>query len=295
MADEALAHIDGREQRQFVLYWLRDETCTDISQHGYVGVTCRPKARESDHRRSQRFPADFVMEVIFSGLQPQCMEMERALRPSPGIGWNRAVGGPGGYRYGHTEETRRKIGEASKRMKGRHDIGEYNRGKKHTPEHCAKISTALTGRKATPETREKLRQSHLGYKPSAEQRAKMSAASKGRKHSPEAIEKMKAAHGNRTAEHRERLSSSQQGKKLSPEHIAKIAASRRGKPWSEAARAAHAGRKWTPERREQMAAHMLRLADEKRGKPRSEETKDKIKAAAARKRLLAKEAKDRSP
>lgn len=292
MADEAIAQSDTRQQRIFVLYWLRDETCTNIAEHGYVGVTCRPKAREADHRRKQRFPPDFVMEVIFSGSQPQCMEMERALRPSPGIGWNLAVGGPGGYRYGHTEETRRKIGEASRRQTGRVNIGDRMRGQKQTPEHLAKRIAALTGKKATPETREKLRQSHLGYKPSAEHRAKIGAASRGRKHSPETIAKMTEIQRNRSPETRAKLSAAQRGKKKSPEAVANAAAARRGKPWSDAARAAHAGRKWTTEHRERMASHMQRLADEKRGNPRDPETVAKIKATAARKRLMAAQAKE---
>jgi NUMOD3 motif len=287
LATQQLAHVDARMHRIFSLYWLRDETCTNIAEHGYVGVTCRPKDRETEHRRRQRFPPGFVMDIIFTGSQPECMERERTLRPEPGIGWNLAVGGPWGFRYGHSEETRKKIAETSKQRSEYHDIGDRMRGKKQSPEHTAKIRAALTGKKASAETREKLRQSHLGQKLSDEHRAKIGAANRGRKFSPETIEKIKAAQGNRTPEHREKLSASQRGRKRNPESVEKAAAARRGKPWSEAARAAHAGRRWSEETRAKMADHIKSLADAKRGKPRSPETIEKIRAAAARKRLAA--------
>jgi hypothetical protein len=82
-------------------------------------------------------------------------------------------------------------------------------GKIRTPEHCANLSRALTGKKLSPETITKRTASRkanetperyekrvaaaTGYIKSAETRAKLSAAGKGRKMSPEAIAKRVAS------------------------------------------------------------------------------------------------------
>lgn len=62
-------------------------------------------------------------------------------------------------------------------------------GKKHTPETLEKIRQSSTGRKHSPETIEKIVSVHIGAKRSEEARAKMSAAKSGKEQS----EKGKAA------------------------------------------------------------------------------------------------------
>ena len=97
-----------------------------------------------------------------------------------------------------------------------------SRGRPHTPEHRAKISAALMGKRASCETRAKLSASHVGKTLSADARAKVSAALRVRKRSPEACA---------------RISAAKKGKRFTPEHCASMAAARQGKKASAETRA----------------------------------------------------------
>jgi group I intron endonuclease len=106
-------------------------------------------------------------------------------------------------------ETKLKIGEASRgRVKSPEELAKLSssmKGKntrKHTKDHCAKISESLKGNSYA-----------LGYKHSDETRAKVSMAGRGRIFSTE-----------RNAAISEKL----KGRKKTPEHIAKLIASRWG-------------------------------------------------------------------
>jgi hypothetical protein len=83
-------------------------------------------------------------------------------------------GGKGNLGKKHSAEHRAKISEAMT-------------GKKHSAEHCAKISEAMTGRKPSAATRAKMSEASIGRKRSAATRAKISEASIGRK--PSAAER----------------------------------------------------------------------------------------------------------
>jgi hypothetical protein len=116
------------------------------------------------------------------------------------------------YGKKHTEETRKKIGESSKRLSGSNNpmydkkhteesrkkmskakIGSnhpmYGRtgfgtpmyGKKHTEESKNKMSKAQTGKKVSKETRKKISEALTDRKLSKETRKKISEAKKGRK------------------------------------------------------------------------------------------------------------------
>ena len=80
------------------------------------------------------------------------------------------------------------------------------KGRKHSPESCAKMSAAQKGRKLSLEHIAKMSAAKKGRKKSPEHIAKMSAAQKGKKSSPETCAKISAA---------------LKGKKISPETIAK--------------------------------------------------------------------------
>lgn len=84
-----------------VVYVLTDRDHTDITRQGYVGVTRlgRERKRMSEHRyacRTRRYGRDWTFEkmvTILVGDLDECLALERRLRPTDGIGWNRAVGG----------------------------------------------------------------------------------------------------------------------------------------------------------------------------------------------------------
>lgn len=81
---------------------------------------------------------------------------------------NLAKGGLGGGRTGpHTEETKRKIGEASKR-------------RNHSDEAKRKIAKALKGKKHSEETRRKIAEGNKGKKKSEETKRKIGKANGGK-------------------------------------------------------------------------------------------------------------------
>jgi group I intron endonuclease len=96
------------------------------------------------------------------------------------------------------------------------------KGKKHSPETCAKISAAGKGRILSPESIEKGASARRGARRSPEVRARLSAALTGRKF---------------TEEHRAKMSVAGKGRILSPESIKKGAAARRGSKHSPETRA----------------------------------------------------------
>jgi hypothetical protein len=92
-----------------VVYWLWDESCFDPCSDGYVGVTAHLRKRVSDHRShigkgAAGLPSSFQVQILFRGTFNECAVIEEALRPTPGIGWNRAGGGARScLGYKHTE------------------------------------------------------------------------------------------------------------------------------------------------------------------------------------------------
>lgn len=113
----------------------------------------------------------------------------------------------------HSEATRKKIAAANRIA---------HKGKKN-PDHSAR----MTGRRHSPEHRAKISAGNIGKVPSVETRQKISAANKGRIVSDEARAKMRAAQlGRKNPEHSLRMS----GRKLSEEHRAKIGAAGKGRP-----------------------------------------------------------------
>lgn len=114
-----------------------------------------------------------------------------------------------------------------------------NLGKKLSPETREKIRQTAIGRTPTPETREKLRQANLGKKMSPEFIEKQ----KARKATPETIAKIKAWEPSQenienykaarySPQWRERMSEAQRGKKLSPETKEKLRQANLGKKMS---------------------------------------------------------------
>jgi hypothetical protein len=96
-----------------LVYWVYDETCKDILTDGYVGVTENLSVRMNGHKRKTEnlIGKDIKVKVVYEGSRKECFDKERKLRPKPGIGWNRAVGGSHGWRDGfiHSSNTKEKM------------------------------------------------------------------------------------------------------------------------------------------------------------------------------------------
>lgn len=95
------------------VYWIRDNTHTDIFTEGYVGITNNFDYRINQHvtnchnpKQYKNYRADFresvvsgsyVVSKILIASREYCLEIEAKLRPTWVVGWNIAKGGSGGY------------------------------------------------------------------------------------------------------------------------------------------------------------------------------------------------------
>lgn len=187
---------------------------------------------------------------------------------------NLTDGGDGSSGYSHTEQSREKISLTNTGKKRTPEQNKRNSdariGKPLKEGVGAKISASNKGRVVSAETRAKISSSHVGMKPSKEACEKISRANKGRIRSPEFKAKIvaartgkvcssatraKIAESNRgkvvSMESRDKISASLSGRKLSAETLEKLIAIARnperraqhsavmkGRPWSDARRAA---------------------------------------------------------
>lgn len=124
----------------------------------------------------------------------------------------------------HTEETKRKVAEASK---GR----THNLGRILTKEHKEKISESLMGHKVSNETKEKQRQGNLGKIVSEETKEKLRLHNLGNKHTEESKEKMSLAHKGipKTQEWKDKIGEGNKGKIISKEQRDKVSKVHKGK------------------------------------------------------------------
>jgi hypothetical protein len=98
--------------------------------------------RRGNGKGSVPLPKEFKSTILFTGTVEQCFELERQLRPRPGIGWNRAGGGQKScLGFKHSEEAKRNMSRA---IKGK------TKGIPKPAEHRAKISAATKARYANP-------------------------------------------------------------------------------------------------------------------------------------------------
>lgn len=154
----------------------------------YIGVTKYPNHRMNAHAcfktptRSiiknaiQKYGRDkFTFQVLLTSTQEYCYEMERkaieaynTLKPN---GYNICTGGVGA------------IGIFGKKN------GMF--GRKHSPETLEKMRQTKLGKTISAETKEKMRVAHLGQKRSADSCAKMKQVALSR--SPELLAKMREA------------------------------------------------------------------------------------------------------
>lgn len=233
----------------------------------YVGKG-RLKRAYSDYRRTLRWVRTvakhgLIVELVaFFWGEPDAFAHERALiseyRATGAPLCNLSDGGEGPSGYKQTDEQRRRNSERGK-------------GRKQSAETIAKRVAKLIGVKRSPETIAKISAGHIGMKYSSEFGAKISAANKGRVRSlefrakvsagltgrpvsAETRAKLSSAHRGRevSKEIRERISKTLTGRRLSDaekerlkplthgvEQRAKHSAAMKGRPWSEARRAAY--------------------------------------------------------
>jgi hypothetical protein len=137
---------------------------------------------------------------------------------------NLTDGGQGGFGLILSEESRRKVGLASKGRKhteeSRKKISEANKGKVLSELNKKKLIESRLGSHHTNESKEKNRKAHIGKKHTEDSKRKLSQALKGRVGkipNEETRRRMSEAHRGKTPteETRKKMSESGRGKKLS--------------------------------------------------------------------------------
>lgn len=95
------------EYKNYCVYWVHKPSATDRYTEGYIGITKNglPSRRKSHFKASKKQKTPFydalkkygnelLWEVLHSELtQQSALDLERAYRPTPLIGWNRDAGG----------------------------------------------------------------------------------------------------------------------------------------------------------------------------------------------------------
>lgn len=159
------------------VYWIYSDESLSVKEHGYVGVTHDPSVRFKSHlKKTKNIAKDAKMKILYEGSRDECFNLEFSLRPEPGIGWNRAVGGSHGWRHGfiHNESAKQKMRAAwnEERKAAASELkAKLNKeliGQKR-PKQSQSISgdkNPMYGKTHTEESRQKIREANLG-KPSS--------------------------------------------------------------------------------------------------------------------------------
>ena len=170
--------------------------------------------------------AAFEWIVLFEGdNDSELLRVEREmiamLRTRSPKGYNLTDGGEGPCGCKRSEETRRKMSEASQNRK-RAPL---------SPDHRAKIGAAIKGKRHSEETKEKMRLAIANR--SVEDRARIGDAIRdaNNRRSPEVLAKIANAHRGmkRSPEARLKMSMAGRGKHISAEHRAKLSRALKGR------------------------------------------------------------------
>lgn len=152
------------------MYWIHlPGVHTDITTQGYVGITTRSvAARYSCHKSHaksgkktrlydamRKYGDSVEVETVLVGTLAYCRDLEHKLRSTKDLAWNTGIGGEKptvGYR--HSDETKRAIGLASKRITQgvltRLKIGAAHKGKVVSQETKDRQSVAAKARSKYP-------------------------------------------------------------------------------------------------------------------------------------------------
>lgn len=176
------------------VYWVHRPEHTDILRQGYVGISKRFKRRIWEHLKltQNRYLKNainkygwdnLVKEKVLIGKEDYCLDIEAKLRPEDKIGWNLIKGGnkppvtAGNFKKGMTAWNKGKAWTDEAKAKVSAGVAKLWQDPEYRQRmldaHKGKLSP-MTGKKHSPESIEKMRQSKIGKKPSIETRKKMS-------------------------------------------------------------------------------------------------------------------------
>lgn len=113
---------------QYMLYAIgKKEDLVSPYNNCYIGVTHRIEKRWTEHSKSKFTVGNYIrkhsltfeenMIILFFGSSQECYSKEIEYRPYPFMGLNESIGGVGGYKIPHTQETKDKISKAHKGRK----------------------------------------------------------------------------------------------------------------------------------------------------------------------------------
>lgn len=199
-----------------VVYWIREQSHTDLMTQGYIGVSGNVEQRFASHRNMERGTNAYlrhaikkygwdniVKSVLLMSDKDYCLEMEKKLRPADKIGWNLTAGGgcppvmfgPQPKLRGRPAWNKGKRGifsaETLERMRQKKlGVTPVNKGVPMPEEHKAKLVSINKGNtyrrgKTMPEhAKEAVRRARTGSVMSPETRKKIGDAHRGRKLPP---------------------------------------------------------------------------------------------------------------
>jgi predicted GIY-YIG superfamily endonuclease len=200
----------------FAVYWIREQSHTDLMTQGYIGVSGDVEKRFASHKGMWSGTNNYLRNaikkhgwdnlaksVLLISTKEYCLDIERKLRPADKIGWNLTIGG--GYPpvirgerpelKGRVSWNKGRVGlcsaETLERMRQKRlGVSPANKGVPLSDEHRQKVSKALKGRvsprkgaKLSAELVERISAKNRGRVQSAEERAMRSAVLKGIKKS----------------------------------------------------------------------------------------------------------------
>lgn len=133
--------------QECLIYWIHNESETDINTQGYVGITKNIKRRIGEHTKQKEFVHGRMIEIFLCGSRNYCKEIEKQLRPKKHIGLNVAAGGGDPPNWKGLKRS-----EKTKLLMSQNNVG--FKGKKHTEETKRKMSESHKGFKGKPHTEE---------------------------------------------------------------------------------------------------------------------------------------------
>jgi predicted GIY-YIG superfamily endonuclease len=199
----------------FCVYWIREQSHTDLMTQGYIGVSGDVEKRFASHKGMWSGTNNYLRNaikkhgwdnlaksVLLISTKEYCLDIERKLRPADKIGWNLTIGG--GYPpviFGERPELKGRVSwnkgkvglcsaETLERMRQKRlGVSPANKGVPLAPERVEALrqinkgNTYRRGAKMPQDVVDRIRAKNTGRVQSAEERAMRSAVLKGIKKS----------------------------------------------------------------------------------------------------------------